>query len=97
VTLRALPQPSRILEYTVPLMLEDVVQPSVGIARAVDVTGERAFLDSLLKTPQVFVYQEGVRAVRVSMVDNDFIAMKFSDDGKRLQGVYVAVLREVQE
>jgi hypothetical protein len=97
VTLRALPQPTRILEDTVPLMLFEEVQPSFGTPKFCDVTKERDFLDSLLKSQQMFTYQEGTRSTLVTMTDNDFIAMKFSNDGTKMQGVYVAVLREVQE
>jgi hypothetical protein len=95
ITLRAKEQATRISDFSVPLLLHEIVNPDTDVQRAVDVQTERDYLTTLWRGQKIIPYQEGDLILLVTVVDFEWLPVNKCQDGKTFQGTYVAHLREV--
>lgn len=93
-TLRAIPLPQRILQWTVPLTFASKVHPNRGAARAMDVDAERSYLRSLYKSGDLVPYQETNTSTLVQVYDMNEILTKLTEDHLTYESIFVVVLRE---
>lgn len=95
VTLRALAQPTRISEFTVPILLRVAVEPESGVPRAVDCGYEYAYLLGLHQTQLPVLFQIGNLSRQVVLSDFKWLPENIAKGQKDWQGTFAATLRDV--
>ena len=96
-SLNARPQPSRIEEIIVPVILQGRIQTSAGAGAPAGykTLDEYNDLRTLVKNAQVVTYEEGDRSESVSVEDLEMSAIRFSDDGSWWEGTCLVRLLTV--
>lgn len=94
-TALALVCPTSAVKIKVPLELNYQLGKDNGQGVLMRVNDEREFLEGLRRSRELFIYQEGDRSFRATMVDFDFIPYEFLPDRSGFGGIFVAELLTV--
>jgi hypothetical protein len=95
VTLRALPQPTQISEFTVPILLRTSVQPETGAPRTVDCGYEYAYLLGLHQSQVPVLFQIGNLSRQVVVSGFKWLPESIGNGRQDWQGTFAATLRDV--